>query len=116
MARMRLGWRRGSSIGRVITAIVSTILILYVGGQVLMYVADSMLGTCSPFYQGLSLIGWSVGAEATANQTISQSDINTICAGSSNILYDVTGAGVLVVLGLIAVASLVLQFVEVRMG
>lgn len=53
---------------------------------------DAMNGTTSAFYTGLSLIGWTVNSS------------NTITATSTG--------GVLTVVGLIAIAAVILQFVR----
>lgn len=107
--------RSGLNVGRVATKIVATILALYVGGYLITIVSSVMLGTCSPFYKGLSLFGWKVGARATANATIADATILTECQSSSNILYDVSSAGILVIVGLVGVASIVMEFIEFKM-
>lgn len=115
MARIR--FNKNYNIGRVVSRIVSTVLALYVGGTVLTVFGEVMNGTASPFYDGLTLIGWTI-SDAVNGTT---SDCNTITDGAAaglvinNCITDVSGAGVLAVVGIIAIASVVLEFVHLRM-
>jgi hypothetical protein len=79
------------NINNVVKRLVYTILALYVGGTIINTFATVMTGTSSPFYSGLSLIGW------TVNST------NHITATSST--------GVLAVVGIIGIASIVTEFI-----
>ena len=73
-----------------------------VGGYVISVFGTVMNGTCSPLYSGLSLIGWTVGT-ATCSTT-GVSDSNTITATS--------GTSVLAVIGIIGLATVVLEFIK----
>lgn len=95
MARRRIRFRRKFSIGRIVAKLVATILSLYVGGTIVTEIGDVMNGTTSPFYRGLTLIGWTV-------------DTNGLITATS-------GSGILAVIGIIGIASIVMEFVEVRM-
>lgn len=88
---MALRFNRGFNVGRVVSRLVYTILALYVGGTIMTTFGEVMNGTTSPFYSGLTLIGWTV---------------------SSNTITDTTGAGVLAVVGVIGIASVVLEFIR----
>jgi hypothetical protein len=88
----KLSWKKKVNINRVVAKVVMTVLALWVGGTIMTEVGTVMNGTSSPFYKGLSLIGWTVD------------DTNTIT--------DTSGAGVLSVIGIIGIASIVLEFVE----
>lgn len=90
----RIRFNKNYNIGRVVSRIVETILALYVGGTVINVFGTVMNGTSSPFYDGLTLIGWTV---------------------SSNQITDTSGAGVLAVVGIIGIAGVVLEFVHLRM-
>lgn len=103
MARVR--FKRNLNINRIVVKIVATVLGLYVGGYILTEIGEVMNATCSPFYTGLSLIGWTVGT-ATCTTT-SASDTNTITSTS--------GSGILAVVGIVAIASIVTEFVEFSM-
>lgn len=92
MAKMR--FNKNYNVGRVVSRIVETVLALYVGGTVINTFGTVMNGTSSPFYDGLTLIGWTV---------------------TSNQITDTSGAGVLAVIGIIGIASVVLEFVHFRM-
>jgi len=90
MAKVR--FNQSFNVNRVVKRLVRTILALYVGGTVLSVFGTVMNGTSSPFYTGLSLIGWTVDATT-----------NTIMATS--------GSGVLAVVGIIAIAQIVTEFI-----
>jgi hypothetical protein len=91
MAKLR--FNRDFNINRVVKRLVYTILALYVGGTIITTFGSVMNGTSSPFYQGLSLVGWTV---------------NT----TTNTITSTSGAGVLAVVGIIGIASVVLEFVR----
>lgn len=93
------------NIGRVVSKIAVSLIALYAGGVVVTTLGEVMNGTCSPFYRGLSLIGWTVGS-ATCSTT---------SATNANTITDTTGSGILAVIGIIALASIVLEFVEIKM-
>lgn len=84
--------KRGIDIGEVVKKIIKAVLSLYVGGTILIQLGLVMNGTSSPFYTGLKLIGWTVN--------------------TSGRITDTTGSGILAVVGIIAISSVVLEFVE----
>lgn len=92
------------NIGRVVAKLVGTVIALWVGGTIITSVGTVMNGTCSPFYQGLSLIGW----------TVSSSGGTGDCASSTSVITATTGTGVLSVIGIIGIASVILEFVTIR--
>lgn len=87
---MAMKFNKRFNINRVVKRLVYTILALYVGGTIISTFGTVMNGTTSPFYTGLSLIGWTV----TSNQITATS-----------------GSGVLAVVGIIGIASVVTEFV-----
>lgn len=89
MARMR--FNRSFNVNRVVKRLVRSVLALYVGGTVMTTFGTVMNGTTSPFYSGLSLIGWTV---STTNQ-----------------ITATTGSGVLAVVGIIAISQIVTEFI-----
>lgn len=93
MAKIR--FKSGFNVYRVVSKITSTVIGLWVGGTILTEVGNVMNGTTSAFYKGLSLIGWTVSA--------------------TNQITDTTGGSILSVVGIIAIASIVLEFIEFRM-
>lgn len=95
MARYKVGMRKKINVGRVVGKIATVVIVLWVGGTILTEIGDVMNGTSSPFYSGLSLIGWTVDATNTITST--------------------SGSGILAVVGIIAVASIVLEFVEFKL-
>jgi len=97
--------KQNVKIGRVVSKIAGTIIALYAGGVVITELGTAMNGTCSPFYKGLSLIGWD-----TANVVCS-----TTSAANANTLNDVSGSGILAVVGIIGLASIVMEFVTIKM-
>lgn len=94
MARIR--FRRQVNVNRVVSKIATTVIALYVGGTLLTQLGTVMNGTTSAFYPGLSLIGWTVSSTGQITSTTA-------------------GTGLLSVIGLIAVASIVLEFVQFKM-
>lgn len=89
----KISRRKGVNITRVVTKTAVTILALYVGGTILTELGTVMNGTTSPFYQGLSLIGWTV---------------------TSGQITDTSGSGILAVVGIVGIASIVMEFVSVK--
>ncbi len=93
MAKLR--FNNKINVSRVVTKVVVAVIALYVGGTIMTQIGNVMNSTTSPFYQGLSLIGWTV---STSGQITSTS-----------------GSGVLAVIGIIAIGSIVTEFVRLRM-
>ena len=119
--RFRVGYNRNFNIGRTIGKIGTTILSLWVGGYFITELGIAMLGSCSPFFKGLTIIGWDVGNNATATGASTQltfvgASVQGGCETSSLIIYDTTDAGVLTVVGLVGIASVVMEFVKFRLG
>ena len=104
--RFSIRKRQGINIPRVVSKVAGTIIALYAGGYVITTLGDVMNGSCSPFYKGLKLIGWSVGTHLCTDTS----------ASNANTIYSTSGSGVLAVVGIIGVASIVLEFVEFRLG
>lgn len=96
----RASMRKNVNIKRVVSKIALTVLTLYVGGTILTEIGEVMNGTTSPFYEGLTLIGWDVGTGAG-------------CA-SDGLICSTTGTGILTVVGLVAIASIVMEFVDFK--
>lgn len=87
---MALRFNRRFNINRVVKRLVNTVLALYVGGTIMTTFGTVMNGTTSPFYSGLTLIGWTV---------------------TSNQITATTGSGVLAVVGIVAIAGIVTEFI-----
>lgn len=104
--------KKGVNVMSVVKRLVSVIIGLWIGGTLLMEVGSTMTGTCSPFYKGFSLIGWKIGDNATA---AAETTVDSGCEASNYILYDtVSQAGILAVVGLVALAGVVLSFVKFK--
>lgn len=87
--------KKDVNVSRVVSKLVVVLITLWVGGVILTVMGTVMNGTTSAFYTGLTLIGWTVsGGTITATNT---------------------STGVLGVVGLIALASIVLEFIEFKM-
>lgn len=122
MARFQLRYRRGVNIGRVVAKIAGTILSLYVGGAIVTEIGKTMTNTSSPFYKGLTLIGWTVGANPMYNASTYCNTCSTGCVGTtattavgSTCITSTSGSGILAVIGIIGIASIIMEFVEIRM-
>ena len=119
MAKYKLRKLGGSDIFTVVNSLVRTILALYVGGTLITTFGTVMNCTHSPFYDGLSLIGWTVSDNVFINTTLAAP--NT-CSGAgtglvnlatyNNLIVNPTGSGVLSVVGLIAIAKVLLQVIK----
>ena len=109
MGRFRISGRSKINIGRVITKIVVTVIALWVGGEIIDKVAVAINNTQSPFAKGLTLIGFSEKSDETG-----LADCNGIMP-STCLDGTVSTTGILSVVGIIAMASVVLDFVKVRM-
>lgn len=83
---------RRPNISRVVTKLFVTLISLWVGGTIMDALGDVMNGTTSGFYNGLSLIGWTV---------------------SSNTITATDDGAILGVIGIIGLGSVVMEFVSV---
>lgn len=90
----RIGMRKGFTVQALVAQLFAVLIALYVGGVTLNAFGTAMLSTCSVFYNGLSLIGWTVNAS------------NCITATSSG--------GVLAVVGIVALANVVRKAVYIK--
>lgn len=112
---MALRFNRRFNINRVVKRLVTTVLALYVGGTILSTFGTAMECTYSPFYSGLSLIGWTVASTLTVVNATSPATCNTadgLSAGTYyNIITATSGSGVLAVVGIIAIAGIVTEFI-----
>lgn len=107
MAKLR--FNNKINVSRVVTKVIVAVIALYVGGTIMTQIGNVMNCTSSPFYPGLSLIGWSVGSVNA-----------TTCSGlgsayTTNTIYSTAGSGVLAVIGIIAIGSIVTEFVRLKM-
>lgn len=93
MARYKVRKLGGMDIMSVVNNLVRTILALYVGGTLITTFGEVMNNTVSPFYTGLTLIGWTVDS-------------------TTNTITNTSGSGVLSVVGLIAIAKVLLQVIR----
>ena len=93
MARLR--FKRGYSVGTAVKMLVRTILTLWVGGTILTEVGNVILNESSPLFGGLELIGWTVNSSGGVTST--------------------SGTGILSVVSIIAIAQIVLKFVNFKM-
>lgn len=119
MARVK--FRKGFNVNRVVKRLVRTVLALYVGGMVMTTFGTTMSNTTSPFYTGLTLIGWSTEAFPKYNSTTWCAECTTGCgdpagagaiaSASGNCLTSTSGSGVLAVVGIIAIAQIITEFI-----
>lgn len=120
---MALRYNANFSVTRVVKKIAYAILALYVGGTIVDVLGTIMNKTESSFYHGFELIGWTVGRypyNSTSQSLTCNSvpvegtlswPVSTTPVGS-NCITDVSGSGVLAVVGIIAVASVALEFIS----
>lgn len=115
MARVR--FNRNFNVNRVVKRLVRSILALYVGGTVVTTFGTVMTNTSSPFYSGLSLIGWTVAQKTngTAGYLVGCSSNNTYTGTDvidANCITSTSGSGVLAVVGIIAIAQIITEFIS----
>lgn len=112
---MAIGFNKSFNVQRLVKRMIYTLLALFVGGLSLQAFVTSMYGTESPFYNGLSFIGVSVGAyplydgENYASNclgTINSTD--TVAIGSNCINSTTISRSVLSVVGIIAISVILL--------
>lgn len=92
----------------------TTVLGLYAGGYFLSTLGTVMNGTASPFYKGVTLIGWTTGDNAfgTYDSCFTNSSNS---GGISNCITATSGTGILAIIGVIAIAFLIFEFIDFRM-
>ena len=103
---MALKFNRSFNVNRVVQRLVKTVLALYVGGTIMTTFGTVMNATASPFYTGLSLIGWTVSGSTAV--TCASTGTGTY----QNCITATSGSGVLSVIGIIAIAQIVTEFVS----
>jgi hypothetical protein len=123
MGKWKVGLNKQVNIGRVVTKIVVTILSMYVGGALLTSIGAVVNQQCSQMYGGLTIIGWTVGTCTNATPyNVSGGCWGTAlvdggCRSNPNTVLSVAGnGGLLVIVAIIGIASLTLEFVNVKMG
>lgn len=112
---MAIKFNRQFNINRVVKRLVYTILGLYVGGTIISTLGTVLNCTTSPFYTGLSLIGWTVTSSTVPNTSglcnSTVGAVSDVTATYTNIITSVSGSGVLAVVGIIGIATIVTEFV-----
>lgn len=109
---MAMKFNRNFDVSHIVKRLVYTILSLYVGGVILTVFGTVMNCTSSGFYSGLSLIGWTVANAVTNATCLAWEDSAVTAAGINNTITGVTSGGVLSVVGIIAIAGIVMEFVS----
>lgn len=109
--------KKGVNIGRVVAKVLATVLALYVGGTVMSAFGSTVICTYSPFYDGLSLIGYTITDSSVVNATTTvcntTAPLNGITAGTyNNLITSVSGTGVLAVIGILGIGAVVMEFVK----
>lgn len=105
------------NVGRVVAKLVGTVITLWVGGTVVTVLGNVMNCSQSPFYQGLNLIGWTIETHVPATSgscnTTALAPLGT-SVSHANQVTATSGSGVLAVIGIIGIASIIMEFVTVR--
>ena len=89
--RFKVSFKKSINIPRVVAKVAGVIIALYVGNEIINQIGSIVNGTTGPFNNGFKLIGWTV----TSNQVTATS-----------------GAGVLAVIGIVGIASIIMEFVQ----
>lgn len=120
MAR-KIRFKRNVNIGRVVAKLVGTIIALYVGGTIVAELGTVLNCTASPFYKGLALIGWTISDAYVPNTSGACNSSATLADGLArtdthySLITSVSGTGILAVVGIIGIATIVMEFVEFKM-
>ena len=93
--RYKVRFRKKVNVPRVVAKTAGVIIALYVGNEIINQIGDIVNGTTGPFNDGFKLLGWTVDA--------------------NNTVTDTTGSGILSVVGIVGLASIVMEFVQFRM-
>lgn len=117
MAKFKFKGLKNINIGRVVAKLVAVIIGLYVGNEIITQLGAVLNGTEGGFNPGFKLIGWTVGGYPAYNATNYYADCAATTIGGTTqngttCISSVAGAGVLSVIGLIGLASIVMEFVE----
>lgn len=96
--------RKSVNVMRIGMKVIGTVIALYASGYMLTVMGTVMNSTCSPFYEGLTLIGW----------TVSNTYCTTTSAVNANTISATSGSGILSVIGLLAIVWILFEFIEVR--
>jgi hypothetical protein len=118
-------FQKSGNVMTLVGSITTVLIALYAGGILMDALGDLLLHTANPFYQGLNLIGYTVGSSGTNGTagyyykcTVSQGDwalgtLNQYTAASwTNCITSTAGSGVLAVIGIIALMKIISLFVR----
>lgn len=117
----KITFNRNFSIGRVVAKLVAVVLSLYVGNTMMNVLGSILNGTQGPFNLGFKLLGWTVGAQGTNGTAGYYCTCGGVCTSpvttaATDCITSYTGTGILAVIGLVGIASIVMEFVEFKMG
>lgn len=87
------------NISRVMARVVMIVLALYVGGTIMSEMGSTMNNTCSPFYEGLSLIGWTITPSNMSN---------------GGCITETPTTGILSIIAIVGIVSIIFEFVRMR--
>lgn len=106
---LKISKRKNVRIGRIISIITATAISLWVGSAILTSVAASMNHTEQIFMKGFELIGFGTCAAGT-NCTAAADPVvmHAVMNGS------ISTTGILSVVGLVAFAAIVLEFIQIK--
>jgi hypothetical protein len=124
--RFRVGMKKNVNIPRVVAKVAGTIIALYVGNEIISQVGSIVNATTGAFNPGFKLIGWEVGTSTGVNGTagcLNTCGLTPIdgCAAASpmtgvaNCVNNASSGGVLSVVGVVGLASIVMEFVQFNM-
>ena len=117
--RFKVGFKKKINIPRVVAKVSGVIIALYIGNEIINQIGSIVNGSQGPFNQGFKLIGWTVGGgltNGTAGSYYADCISGTIVATQpTNCVTAVSGAGILAVIGVIGIASIVMEFVQFNM-
>ena len=104
--------RKNVNVMRVGIKLATAIIALYVSGFLVNVMGSILNQTASPFYTGLKLIGWTV-ASTNNGTTLACGPMNAdVGMTVNNCITQVTGTGILSIIGLLAIACIVFEFVD----
>jgi len=111
--RFRVSFKKKVNIPRVVAKTAGVIIALYVGNEIINQIGSIVNCTQGPFNDGFKLIGWTI-SDNVANTTCA--NLNGVGMTFDNVVTSTSGAGVLSVIGVVGIASIVMEFVSFNMA
>lgn len=111
---VRVYRKRKVNVMRVAAKLVGSILGLYIAGYLVNTLGSVLNNTASQFYRGFTMIGWTLEDHYNATFDNCQAQTTTNEVLIRDCITDYSSSGILAIVGLVAIASVVFEFVSVK--